>query len=101
MKQFRIVKETRKKYDGTITKYFVEETANIPFIKWWRRWTTDKPYPFSGSIDIEFTSGESAMQAIQDWVKHLKKQYDYKHSLKKEVVQVITVDKDFNIEREN
>lgn len=99
MKQFRIVKETRKKNDAIITKYFVEETANIPFIKWWIRWTREQP--FGCSIDIEFTSEESAMQAIQDWVKHLKKQYDYKHSLKKEVVQVITVDKDFNIEREN
>ena len=44
MKQFRIVKETRKKYDVTVTKYFVEETADIPFITWWRRWTQDKAY---------------------------------------------------------
>ena len=97
MKQFRIVKETRKKNDSIVTKYFVEETANVPFVTWRQRWTQDRPYPYSGSTDIEFTSEESAMQAIQNWVKHLKRQYDYKHSLKKEVVKVITVDKDFNI----
>lgn len=95
MKQFRIVKETRKKNDATVTKYFVEETANVPFITWWTRWVQDHPY--GCATDIEFTSEESAMQAIQNWVKHLKQRYDYKHSLKKEVVKVITVDKDFNI----
>lgn len=97
MKQFRIVKETRKKDDAIITKYFVEETANIPFVNWWRRWSTDNPYPYSGSTDIEYTSEETAMQAIQNWIKNLKKNYIYKHSLQKEVVKVITVDKDFSI----
>lgn len=94
MKQFRIIKETRKKYDVTVTKYFVEETADIPFITWWRRWTQDKAY---GTIDIEFTTKETAMQAIHNWVKHLREKYDYKHSLKKEVVAVVSIDKNFNI----
>lgn len=98
MKQFRIVKETRKKNDAIITKYFVEETVNIPFVKWWRRWTREQP--FGCSTDIEYTSEETAMQAICDWIKHLKNNYEYKHSLKKEVVKVIAVDKDFNIEGE-
>lgn len=97
MKQFRIVKETRKKNDATITKYFVEETVNIPFITWWRRWTEDKPFPYGCSIDIEYTSEESAMKEILYWIKKMKKEYEYKHSLKKEVVKVITLDKDFNI----
>lgn len=95
MKQFRIVKETRKKNDATITKYFVEETVNIPFITWWRRWVQDHPYGMS--TDIEYTSEESAMEAIRNWIKHLKKEYEYKHSLKKEVVAVVSIDKNFNI----
>lgn len=97
MKQFRIVKEKilwRKEY---YTFFYVEERIYLGSIPlWWYRHVDDHGY---FSTPQSFETEEKAMQYIKDHLEFLKRKI--KKKIEKEVVKVITVDKDFNIKGEN